>query len=385
MEEQTVLFDPRFLGKHAGAIITDPGVALVELVANTWDSYATDVAICWPNPRTKTCFSIRDNGTGMTPEQFERRWITLDYDRVEELGRDAEPPPELASEKPRPTYGRNGRGRYAAFLFSSPYELRTWRDGIEVTYKVSRGTSAPLELKLVKRRTKDVVGHGTEIRALNSDSVGLTAEQAREVLGARFLTDPQFRVSIDGTIVGFDDIPDNMLQEASAQVLDLADLSLSQGSLQRPDFVIIPDGSVGFYSRDSYGEDYEVEGVESLVIAEIKKPGIAIGTQQLDQALGYATELIKRGSITPNTPVACFVLGSKLLPIEAEETKRGRVTITPMAYDTFIRRAEKRMLGLREKLKGAPFLQGHGLDAEGFLTPPQPKQPELWSVNELSP
>jgi hypothetical protein len=221
MEEQTVLFDPRFLGKHAGAIITDPGVALVELVANTWDSYATDVAICWPNPRTKTCFSIRDNGTGMTPEQFERRWITLDYDRVEELGRDAEPPPELASEKPRPTYGRNGRGRYAAFLFSSPYELRTWRDGIEVTYKVSRGTSAPLELKLVKRRTKDVVGHGTEIRALNSDSVGLTAEQAREVLGARFLTDPQFRVSIDGTIVGFDDIPDNMLQEASAQVLDL--------------------------------------------------------------------------------------------------------------------------------------------------------------------
>jgi hypothetical protein len=159
----------------------------------------------------------------------------------------------------------------------------------------------------------------------------------------------------------------------------------AQGSLQRPDFVIIPDGSVGFYSRDSYGEDYEVEGVESLVIAEIKKPGIAIGTQQLDQALGYATELIKRGSITPNTPVACFVLGSKLLPIEAEETKRGRVTITPMAYDTFIRRAEKRMLGLREKLKGAPFLQGHGLDAEGFLTPPQPKQPELWSVNELSP
>jgi hypothetical protein len=34
----------------------------------------------------------------------------------------------------------------------------------------------------------------------------------------------------------------------------------------------------------------------------------------------------------------------------------------PMAYDVFIRRAERRMLGLRDKLRDAPFLQGIDLD-----------------------
>ena len=33
-----------------------------------------------------------------------------------------------------------------------------------------------------------------------------------------------------------------------------------------------------------------------------------------------------------------------------------------MTYSAFIRRAEKRMLGLREKLKEAPFLKEHGVD-----------------------
>jgi hypothetical protein len=38
------------------------------------------------------------------------------------------------------------------------------------------------------------------------------------------------------------------------------------------------------------------------------------------------------------------------------------LTIQPMAYDVFIRRAERRMLGLRDKLRDAPFLQGQGID-----------------------
>jgi len=106
--QQLVLFDPRFLDRHAGAIMSDPGVALVELVANAWDAYATHVEITWPDPKAETCFSIKNNGWGMTPEQFETRWVTVDYNRVEHEGAEVKPPPELSGQKPRRLNGRLG-------------------------------------------------------------------------------------------------------------------------------------------------------------------------------------------------------------------------------------------------------------------------------------
>ena len=45
------------------------------------------------------------------------------------------------------------------------------------------------------------------------------------------------------------------------------------GSKQRPDFAMLPDGSAGFYSRDSHDLGHDVAGVSRLVIAEIKKVG----------------------------------------------------------------------------------------------------------------
>lgn len=83
---QGLLFDDRFLDKYAGPIISDPAVAIVELVANAWDAYATRVDIVWPKRTENIPFSITDNGKGMTPAQFERRWKTLDYNRLLEEG-----------------------------------------------------------------------------------------------------------------------------------------------------------------------------------------------------------------------------------------------------------------------------------------------------------
>jgi hypothetical protein len=45
-----------------------------------------------------------------------------------------------------------------------------------------------------------------------------------------------------------------------------------------------------------------------------------------------------------------------------------------MTYSTFIRRAEKRLLGLRDKLRDAPFLREQGLDAETYVEPQLPRQ-----------
>jgi hypothetical protein len=150
------------------------------------------------------------------------------------------------------------------------------------------------------------------------------------------------------------------------------------GTRLRPDFVMLPDGSVGFYSRDAHDLGYEVNGVARLVIAEIKKPGIVIGSEHKDQAWKYVKELINGSHINKSTGVTCFVLGSSVEAAEAGDTKQwdDRVIIRPMAYSVFIKRAEKRMLGLRDKLRDVPFLQAHGLDAQAFLEP-QVAQAEL--------
>jgi hypothetical protein len=217
MAEQPILFDERFLPRHAGAIMSEPDVALVELVANAWDAYATHVDITWPHPETCTPFTIRDNGSGMTPEEFNKRWKTLDYNRVHAQGRKAQPPPELEGSPPRTAFGQNGKGRYAAFLFASRYRVRTWRDGVEAIFEVSRATFQPLTVSLIERR-EDVEGHGTEIVGMSSDPVRLSAEQARLVLGTRFLMDPSFGVTIDGVTVTFADIPEGMLKESRVDV-----------------------------------------------------------------------------------------------------------------------------------------------------------------------
>lgn len=634
---QGVLFDDRFLDKYAGPIISDPAVAIVELVANAWDAYATKVDIVWPKRSQNIPFSIIDNGKGMTPAQFDRRWKTLDYNRLAEEGNKSIPPADLSGAPARNPYGRNGKGRHAAFKFSDPYRVRTWRDGVETVYEVRRGTTQPFDVKLISTRD-GVIGHGTEITATASEGVSMDADTAREIIGTRFLADPNFVVSLDGTLVTFDDIPTHSIQKVdvdvpaygevqiimidsqkadrttrhhgiawrvntrlvgtpgwigfdherildgrsseakrfqfiiSADILEdavqpdwtafkatdpawqatrdavhsrikeylstfsadrrreaketvketlvrtvrqlppvgrerwnqfvdevidncpsisteevskvagiLANLELStskfglveklhqlepgdldalytllddwtlrlakdaldeiqtrlkliedldnklrdetmdevgdlqplferslwvfgpefesleftsnrgmtevirkifgsnkKGSRQRPDFVILPDGSVGLYSRDAHDLGHEVDGVSRLVVAEIKRPGVAIGSEQKDQAWRYVKELRSKGLLTEAAKITCYVLGSR---IDADESAPrtewdNRVTIIPMSYNTFVRRAEKRMLGLRDKLKAAPFLREHDIERT-FLEPPQDPQVPL--------
>jgi len=637
---QGVLFDDRFLDRYAGSIISDPAVAIVELVANAWDAYATRVDIVWPERTKGIPFSISDNGKGMTSEQFQRRWKTLDYNRLADEGSKSTPPADLEAATARSAYGRNGKGRHAAFKFSDPYRVRTWRDGTETTFEVRRGTKQPFDITEIGSRT-GVSGHGTEIKATASDGMSLDADAAREIIGTRFLADPNFVVAVDGTLVTFDDIPTRSIQKGvveipglgmveivmidsqkvdrttrqhgiawrvksrlvgtpgwigfdherildgrtseakrfqfivSADVLEdavrsdwsgfsnnhpawvatrplvhakikeylsgfsadrrreaketirrslvravqklppvgrdrwnqfvdevvdtcpsisteeigkvagiLANLELSTskyglvsklhdlppgdldalnqllndttlrlakdaldeiqtrlkliadldkklrdenadevgdlqplferslwvfgpefesleftsnrgmtavikslfcvdtpGSRQRPDFVMLPDGSVGLYSRDAHDLGHDVDGVARLVIAEIKKPGVTIGTQQKGQAWRYVTELMERSLITEATTTTCYVLGSKIHAAERGYRAEwdGRVTIIPMTYDTFVRRAEKRMLGLRDKLKDVPFLKERGLDSEAFLRVPEADTADLLS------
>lgn len=217
MEEQTLLlFDNRFLESYAGSLLTDPKTAIMELVANSWDAGATEVFINWPE-RNLENFSISDNGHGMTFEQFNKIWRTLSYNRVQEQGQFAFFEVDLNISYKRPTFGRNGKGRFAAFCFGKPYFVRTIRDGEENVFQINQESDNPLVIKHLKKENK--TGHGTEI--FTSESlIGFSSNLIRSEIGMRFLTDPNFTVFVNNQRVNFSDIPDQNTEDIEIEISD---------------------------------------------------------------------------------------------------------------------------------------------------------------------
>jgi len=76
VEQQSLLYDERFLESYAGSIMNDPSTAIMELVANCWDAYATEVKVIWPDAAIQRQFEISDNGKGMTRAEFQYIWRT---------------------------------------------------------------------------------------------------------------------------------------------------------------------------------------------------------------------------------------------------------------------------------------------------------------------
>jgi hypothetical protein len=201
--EQQLLFDSRFLEQYAGrTLLHDPVSAIVELVANGWDAGATRVGIDWPVVSGDT-LRVRDNGEGMTEEQFLRRWLTLSYDRVREQGETVAVVGRQDYAR-RHTFGRNGIGRFAAFCFGAEYTVITATAGKQIAYAVRRGVGKPIVLE--KRGETDSMSFGTSIEVVQGGQSLLPADTIRAELGKRFLTDPAFEVVVNSEPVDFEDI-----------------------------------------------------------------------------------------------------------------------------------------------------------------------------------
>jgi molybdopterin converting factor small subunit len=213
MEQQSLLYDERFLETYAGAIISDPSTAIVELVANCWDAYATKVNISWPNPIIGQQFKISDNGHGMTLKEFEYIWRTIAYNRVAANGLIISPPADVAGQ-PRHVFGKNGKGRFATFCFASEYIIKSRKNGEEFICKVYRTPTTPLVIENISHYSTDVTGHGTEIVGCGViPKLNLAEERARELIGGRFLANPAFKVLLSGSEITFNDIPDLLATE----------------------------------------------------------------------------------------------------------------------------------------------------------------------------
>jgi len=284
--KQEALFEGRFLDNHAGSLVRDPITALIELVANCWDAGATRVNITWPNEQRGTVFSIQDDGEGMTANDFTKRWRTLSYDR-----REHQPPVVMVNGRQRKVFGRNGRGRHAAFLFGTAYIVTTKsrkEKSEEVTFRVSRGTKFPIHLDDLET-TSSVGDHGTRLSAEAFVPIKLTVEDARAEIGSRFLHDPDFTVFVDDKVVTFEHLPDKSLAREKIDVEGLGSLDLLVIDAKRSDRSSKHHG-VSWRVQERLVGDVSWRGLESVDIdrrtVEAKRYSfIVLGPDKLGEAV----------------------------------------------------------------------------------------------------
>lgn len=127
---------------------------LSEVVANAWDADATEVTIDIKDGH----IVITDNGHGMTPDDINRKYLTVGY-RKREHG-------ELETPSGRPVMGRKGIGKLSIFSIAHSLKIHT----------VHNGTRSALSMnsKDIRRVIENSPGASYKPRDLGSDVVEIT-------------------------------------------------------------------------------------------------------------------------------------------------------------------------------------------------------------------
>src|SRR3569833_1004846 len=176
---QGSFFEEDYLVRSTGNLTEVPDLALTELVANAWDAGASQVKVTIPS-RLGEDIVIEDNGTGLTPDQFRKRWMTLGYNRLKYQGDKVEFPPDHP-DMYRRAYGRNGVGRHGMLCFADQYMVETYRGGYcsRFTVGVSSGNEP---FSILEEHVEPCDGaHGTTIRAVIERNLP-AAQEVREII-----------------------------------------------------------------------------------------------------------------------------------------------------------------------------------------------------------
>lgn len=266
VKKQGPSFDDRFLEEYAGSsILANPKIAVIELIANSWDAGAAEVLISWPvNDHEK--FSIIDNGHGMTENEFNSRFRKLSYNRNREQSNFADVPDDLKdSIGQRPTFGKNGKGRLGGFAFGDTIFVRTWKKGIESTFRVSKDFKNILSFTIISSN-KSVPGHGTEVFVPNAIGTNISLNDIKKEIGMRFLTDPHFLVKVNDHTVSFEDIPEDHICKMTLNVSDIGSVTITAIDTSETDKTTQFHGIAWHVQRRLVGEcTWRGSGNENLV------------------------------------------------------------------------------------------------------------------------
>lgn len=189
---QGSLFEEDYLIRTLGSLANSPEIALTELVANAWDAGATTVDIFIPDEKGQNLI-IEDNGIGLTKDEFYSRWMKLGYNRIKHQGKKVKFPNGVDLQ--RHAYGRNGVGRHGMLCFNNIYEVITNSNGKESHFTITtRSEKEPFIIKSEKFQNSKTTGTKLIVEVQKNLP---KPEQILEVISARFLHDPKFKVSIN--------------------------------------------------------------------------------------------------------------------------------------------------------------------------------------------
>lgn len=214
-------FLERLVGKK---ILKNPMVALIELLANSWDAGSTDVEIIWgvaPTPK----LSINDNGEGMTKDEFLHRWNTLSYNRLLEQGNEVSVLSDALLPR-RKVYGRNGIGRFAMFCFSEEFRVDTTKSNVRSSFIVRRSDNGGRPFVIEFIGSVPDTGHGTKIMVDNNKLCGLSEAFLISSIALRFMGDPNFNISVNGKKVCLDDVPDDKITTYTNMISEDRELTI---------------------------------------------------------------------------------------------------------------------------------------------------------------
>lgn len=120
---------------------------------------------------------------------------------------------------------------------------------------------------------------------------------------------------------------------------------------RRPDFVVLPESSIGIYCADAYDTGGEICGIRKVAILELKKGGFCVTQKEADQARDYAKEVRKAGRVQATTEIVAYVLGATLEQGLETADYGGNIRIVPVVYQTVLRKAHQRTFNLQKRLR----------------------------------
>jgi len=196
-------YEEGFLIRDLGAVVRQADIALTELVANAFDAGASKVDIVLPEERGGLLV-VTDDGVGMTKDQFKHRWMKLCYNRTQHQSEYVEFPKNRKKIK-RKAFGRNGIGRHGLLCFNDFYIVETWKDNELYNFDVTTMKHGkPLSVTSVKQDKRD--GNGTKLKVIVERNLPVE-EEISEIISARFISTPDFKVSVNGKVLHLHEHP----------------------------------------------------------------------------------------------------------------------------------------------------------------------------------
>lgn len=196
------LFGPLFIQGFARNIINNWEVAIIELIANSFDAGAKNVRISI-NEESPQKLVIEDDGCGMTKEEFMKRWNQCGYNRTAEQGLEIYFPDGTKTN--RRAYGKNGKGRFAMYCFSNRYLVEIWKESVHLKFEVKKG-KIPFVISLLEEETLSIKKFGFKLEANIENQLFLEEDEISKLIGSKFYFDPSFHIYVNNHLITEEDL-----------------------------------------------------------------------------------------------------------------------------------------------------------------------------------